>query len=283
MTQTVKLSNGVQMPVIGYGTWRTPNENVPDLVYAAIKAGYRHIDTAAKYANESGVGEGISRAIADGIVTREELFVTTKVWNSDRGYGRTKAAFERSMNELKLDQLDLYLIHWPATAHQYDCWKELNSETWCAMEDLYQEGRVRAIGVCNCKNHHLKPIMEGANIKPMVNQIEIHPGLAQVQSVRYGQENGIVMQAWSPLGTGRMVKNEQLIAMAARYGKTSAQLCLRWLLQRGIVPLPKSWNPERMAQNLDVFGFDLTDEDMAEIEAMAYFGGSGEDPDKIMF
>lgn len=281
--QNVKLANGVEMPVIGYGTWRTPDETVGDLVYEAIRAGYRHIDTAAKYGNESGVGKGIARAIKDGLVTREELFVTTKVWNFDRGYGRTKAAFERSMKELGLTYLDLYLIHWPAAAHQYECWKELNGETWRAMEDLYRQGRVRAIGVSNFRNHHLQPLMQSASVKPMVNQIEIHPGLTQQESVRFGQENGVQMQAWSPLGTGRMVVNEQLIAMAAKYGKTSAQLCLRWLLQQGIVPLPKSWNPERMAQNLDVFSFELMKEDMEAITSMSYFGGSGEDPDQILF
>ncbi len=281
--QNVKLTNGVMMPAVGYGTWRTPNDQVPGLVLEAIKAGYRHIDTAAKYANESGVGQGIAQAIEQGLVARDELFVTTKVWNFDRGYGRTRAAFERSMQELGLDVLDLYLIHWPAAVHQYDCWEALNAETWRAMEELYLEGRVRAIGVCNFKPHHLQPLLDHARIRPMVNQIEIHPGLAQIPSVLQCQENGVLVQAWSPLGTGRMVQNETLIALAARYGKTSAQLCLRWLIQRGVVPLPKSWNPERMRQNLDVFDFTITPQDMAAIEAMAYFGGSGEDPDQVPF
>ena len=279
----VILSNGVTMPALGYGTWRTPCERVPVLIVSAVLAGYRHIDTAAKYANEAGVGEGIHRCTGMGLVRREELFVTTKVWNLDRGYDRTRAAFDRSMAELGLEYLDLYLIHWPAAAHQFDNWRELNRDTWRALEAIYREGRIRAIGVCNFKKHHLEPLLDEADIIPMVNQIEIHPGFAQQESVAFCQKNGITVQAWSPLGTGRMVVHPELIALGEKYGRTSAQICLRWLTQKGIVPLPKSWNEERMAQNLDVFGFELSQEDMMRIDAMPYFGGSDEDPDRVPF
>lgn len=279
----VKLRNGVLMPSVGYGTWRTPNETVDGLVETAIRAGYRHLDTAAKYANESGVGAGIRACVEQGVVRREELFVTTKVWNADRGYGRTIKAFETSMQQLGLETLDLYLIHWPAASQQYDCWKALNAETWRALEDLYKAGRVRAIGICNFKPHHLLPLLDTCEIAPMVNQIEIHPGMTRTDEIAFCQEKGIMVQAWSPLGTGRMVENPQIQAISARYGRTPAQLCLRWLVQKGVVPLPKSWNAQRMADNLKLWDFEISAEDCAAIDAMPYFGGSGEDPDQVMF
>ena len=281
--EAIKLSNGVQMPRIGYGTWRIPDEEVTQLVLTAAQVGYRHFDTAARYNNERGVGRAIQEIMDRGIASRDELFVTTKVWNDSRGYDKAMAAFDRSMQALGLDVLDLCLIHWPAAPHQFENWKELNNGTWKALETVYREGRVRSIGVSNFKIHHLQPLLENAQIQPMVNQIEIHPGLPQLECIEFCQSRGIVVEAWSPLGTGRMVVNEELAQIAQRYQCTTAQLCLRYLTQKNIVPLPKSFNEGRMKQNLVLPAFDLSAQDMALIDAMPYFGGSGEDPDKISF
>lgn len=181
---------------------------------------------------------------------------------------------------MQLDYLDLYLIHWPASAQQFDNWEEINCETWRAMTELYKEGKIKAIGVSNFRPHHLKALME-TEVKPMVDQVEFHPGFMQADIVDYCRANGILVEAWSPLGMGRMLKNEQLGKIAAKYGKSTAQLCIRWCLQNGVVPLPKSITPSRIEQNKDVFDFCISDEDMAEINSMEYCGGSGLDPDVV--
>lgn len=281
--ECMTLHNGVTMPRIGYGTWRIPNDNVAQLVMTAARVGYRHFDTAARYGNESGVGNAIRQIIDEGIASRDELFVTTKIWNDSRGYDKAMAAFDRSMDTLGLDVLDMCLIHWPAAPHQFDNWKELNAGTWKALETLYREGRVRAIGVSNFKVHHLQPLLEGVEIVPMVNQIEIHPGFPRLEEIEFCREHNMVVQAWSPLGNGKMLGNAQLAEMAARYQCTVAQLCLRYLTQKDIVPLPKSFNENRMRENAVIPDFRLSEEDMAWIDAMPYFDGSGEDPDKISF
>lgn len=243
-------------------------------VREAVRMGYRHIDTAAIYENEAGVGKGVCSCG----VAREELFVTSKVWNTHRGYERTMAAFEGTMRTLGLETLDLYLIHWPAAASQYPDWEAVNLDTWRAMTQLYREGRVRAIGVSNFKPHHLRALME-TEVAPMVNQIEFHPGQRQEETVTFCREHGVLVEAWSPLGRGRMLADERLMAIAARYGKSVAQLCVRWCLQSGVLPLPKSATPARIQQNAQVFDFTICEEDMAQIDAMPYFGGSGLDPD----
>lgn len=273
------LPGGAWLPAIGYGTWQTPDgDTAKNAVEAAIRAGYRLIDGAAAYDNEVSVGAGIK---ASG-VKREELFLTSKLWNTERGYDKTMAAFEKTLADLGTDYLDLYLIHWPAAAHQYKDWEKLNAETWRAMCDLYKAGRVRAIGVSNFKPRHLDALMK-TEIPPMIDQIEFHPGFRQEETVAFCFEHQIAVEAWSPLGTGRMLKNPELKRIAAKYGKSTAQLCIRWCIQNQVIPLPKSVTPSRIRENLDVFDFEISKADMRQINAMPYIGGSGLDPDKIDF
>ena len=274
------LYNGVQIPAIGYGTWRTrPAEVCEKAVQDAIACGYTHIDGAAVYKNEDSVGN----AIKNSHMKREDLFVTSKVWNDMRGYEKTKEAFYTSLEKLGLDYLDLYLIHWPNPLAFRDKMEEMNAETWRAMEDLYMEGKIRAIGVSNFKIHHLESLMKHARIKPMVNQIETTIGFMQEDVLQYCKENNIVVEGWSPLGSGRLFTNDALIDIANKYNKSIAQITLRYLLQKGVLPLPKSTNPERMKQNLEVFDFEISDEDMKWIDALDIEISSGNDPDKVEF
>lgn len=280
MNKDFELTNGVRIPSVGFGTWQTPDgATAIEAVQCAIRTGYCHIDTAAVYGNEQSVGEGIARSG----IAREEIFVTSKVWNTERGYDTTLRAFHRTLADLRLDYLDLYLIHWPATEHQFADWRQINADTWRAMETLYNEGKIRVIGVSNFLPHHLEALLDRATVKPMVNQIEFHPGFMQRECTDFCRANGILVEAWSPLGTGRMLANETLKGIAARYGKSVAQLCIRWALQHGVLPLPKSVTPERIRENLDVFGFALSDADMQTVDRMEYCGGSGLDPDEIDF
>ena len=278
MNHEFELNTGVMMPAIGCGTYKLPDdETTVNAVKYAIKAGYRHIDGAAVYANEKAVGRGLRESG----VARDELFVTSKVWNTDRGYDYTMRAFDRSLADLGLDYLDLYLIHWPASSSRFPDWKDINLQTWHALERLYADGRVRAIGVSNFMPHHLQPLLDEAEIVPVVNQIEYHPGFMQPECVDFCTERGIRIEAWSPLGRGRVFDNPLLNEIAARYGKTVPQICLRWELQHGIIVLPKSATPERITANLDVWDFTLSDDDMAAIDFMSPCGASGLDPDKI--
>ena len=273
------LNNGVKIPCVGFGTWQTPDgETAVAAVREALGTGYRHIDTAAAYGNEVSIGEGIR---ASGLA-RNEVFVTSKLWNAERGYDKTMAAFEKTVSDLGLDYLDLYLIHWPAAANQFENWQDINLSTWKAMTELYKAGRIRAIGVSNFLPHHLQALME-SEVQPMVNQIEFHPGQMQKETLQYCKEHGILVEAWSPLGTGRMLNNETLKTIAGKYKKSVAQLCIRWCLQNGVLPLPKSVTPSRIKENAAVFDFEITAEDMSAINSMAYCGGSGLHPDKIDF
>ncbi|MCD8043934.1 MAG: aldo/keto reductase [Tannerellaceae bacterium] len=271
------LSNGIVIPGIGFGTWQIPEgAEVRESVKQAIEYGYRHIDTAAIYGNEKGVGEGIAQSD----VPREELFVTTKVWNTDRGYDKTLRAFDASLEKLGLNYVDLYLIHWPARGEEG---KEINLQTWEAMQTIYREGRAKAIGVSNFLKHHLQHLIDNSEIVPMVDQIEYHPGYRQEETVRFCRENNILVEAWSPLGSGKMLQNETLKEIASHYNKSVAQLCIRWCLQNETLPLPKSVNRERIRQNLDVFDFVIADNDMQQINELSYIGGSGLHPDKVTF
>lgn len=280
LQDTYTLANDVQIPCIGFGTWQIPDgETAINSVKAALKAGYRHIDTAACYGNEASVGQ----AIKESGVPREEIFVTSKVWNTERGYEKTLAAFETTMAKLDLDYVDLYLIHWPAAANQFENWKEINAQTWRALEELYIEGKVKAIGVSNFLPHHLEALLEGVKVVPMVNQIEYHPGFMQAESVAFCKAHNILVEAWSPLGTGNVLNNETLIMMAQKYSKTVAQICIRWVLQHGLLPLPKSITESRIIENTEVFDFEIKDEDMAIIDAIPFCGGLGINPDAINF
>lgn len=268
------LSNGVEIPAVGYGTYLT-SEKDDGTVAAALAAGYRHFDTASFYDTEQALGDALKAAG----VPREELFLTSKLWKDEMGYENALAAFERSLQKLGTDYLDLYLIHWPRTDDLTAEWRQLDRDTWHALEELYRAGRVRAIGVSNFLPHHLRNLMETAEIAPMVNQIEFHPGYPQTWNVEFCKAHGILPEAWSPLGRTRVLQDERLAGIAAKYGKTVAQLCVRFALQCGVVPLPKSSSPARMQANLDVFDFVISDEDMDRILTLPQFGWSGLHPD----
>ncbi|WIW70530.1 aldo/keto reductase [Anaerosinus gibii] len=280
LAKCFKLSNGYEIPQVGFGTWQTPNgETATQAVKAALQCGYRHIDTAAIYGNEKSVGEGIRKSG----VCREDLFVTSKVWNTERGYEKTLAAFDKTLADLGLEYLNLYLIHWPANEKQFENWQEINKDTWRAMETLYLEGKIKSIGVSNFLVHHLEPLLAAAKIEPMINQIEFHPGQMQLDTVEFCKRNQILVEAWSPLGTGRMLNNSTLMAIAEKYQKSVAQLCIRWCLQNEVLPLPKSVTPSRIKENTEVFDFVLSAEDMEIINDMKYCGGSGLNPDEVEF
>ncbi len=276
LTDRFTLSNGIKIPCIGYGTWLTRDDCAAEAVRLAVEAGYRHIDTAAIYKNERGVGEGIKTCGID----RGELFVTSKVWNTERGYDNTIRAFNKTLFDLGLDYLDLYLIHWPATKNQCDDWVEVNKSTWQALTDLYKDGKIRAIGVSNFLPHHLQPLMQ-QEVKPMVNQIEFHPGYKQFEAAEFCQQNGILVEAWSPLGRGVFFDNPTLKAIAERYSKSVAQLSLKWCLQHKILPLPKSVTPSRIKENADIFDFEISSNDMSVIDGLGYLGNSGLHPDTM--
>lgn len=279
LTDSYTLRNGVEIPCVGFGTYLNKDGAVcVASVKAALAAGYRHIDTAAYYNNEKSIGQ----AIREAGVPREDLFVTSKVWNADRGYETTLTAFARTLENLQMNYLDLYLIHWPAVQKQFANWEELNLGTWKAMTELYQAGKIRAIGVSNFMPHHLKALME-TEVKPMVNQIELHPGQNQDETVAYCQANGIVVEAWSPLGRGKLQDHPLLNRLAETHQKSLAQICLRWCLQKNTLPLPKSVTPSRIVENTNLFDFALNDEEMEAISRMAPCGSSGHHPDDIAF
>lgn len=277
--KTFTLSNEVKMPAIGFGTFKLKEgEECYDAVRHALSANYRHIDTAAVYENEKSVGQ----AIIDSGVPRNEIFVTTKVWNSERGFDKTIQAFEDSLKRLQLDYLDLYLVHWPANAQQFENSKELNAETWKAMEKLYKSGRVKSIGVSNFLKHHLEDLLETAEIVPMVNQIEFHPGYLQEDTVGFCKEKGILVEAWSPLGQGQVLEDPTLLALANKYNTSTSEICLQFALQQGICVLPKSATPARIAKNIQV-NIELEKADLQEIIAMNQVGFTGLNPDTVPF
>ena len=280
LNDTYTLSNGVNIPCVGFGTWQTPNgETAINSVLEAMKCGYRHIDTAACYGNEESVGKAIKLSR----INREELFVTSKLWNTDQGYESTLKAFDKTIKDLGLDYLDLYLIHWPVVKEHKEDWKEAICETWKAFEKLYSDGKIRAIGVSNFKPHHLKVIFENCNIKPMVNQIELHPSHNQDETVKFCRNNNILVEAWGPLSTGRIFKVKEMQDIANKYNKSIAQITLRWHIQNEILPLPKSVTPSRIKENSMIFDFELLKEDMDLIQNLKGCEGSGVNPDNINF
>ena len=276
LTDTYQLSNGVEIPVVGFGTWQSPDGEIArDAVRCAIEAGYRHVDTAAAYGNEKSVGEGIRLSG----VKREDIFLTTKHWITDRGYEKTIATCEESLKRLGTDYIDLYLIHWPCVEKISPDWAAVNLSTWRGFEKLYRDGKIRAIGVSNFLEGQLAPLLEAAEVKPMVNQIEFHPGYTQPETVKYSRENGMLVEAWSPLGCGMVLGDPTVNAIAAAHGKTAAHVCIRYAMQKGVLPLPKSVTPSRIVDNTKVFDFALSDEDMATLDAMPRTGYSGFYPD----
>lgn len=273
------LSNGVEIPRVGYGTYQIhAGEETITSICKAFEAGYRHIDTAAVYGNELSIGKAVKQCD----IPREELFIASKLWNTNRGYENTLSAFDKTLKRLKLDYLDLYLIHWPAASGSYDNWREINCDTWRAFERIYKNGQAKAIGVCNFTVKYLNELIETTDIAPIVNQIEYHPGQMQIETVDYCRSNNIDVEAWSPLGTGKMLDNAMLKAIAQKYDKSVAQICVRWCLQNGVIPLVKSVNELRMSQNIKVFNFEISSGDMQTINNMPYFGGSGLDPDNFI-
>ncbi|MBP3855180.1 MAG: aldo/keto reductase [Ruminiclostridium sp.] len=274
------LTNGVKIPIIGFGTWQTPNDDTGvNAVLSALEAGYRHIDTAQGYGNESSVGKAVS---ISGI-PRDEIFITSKLANSMHGYDNTMSSFEQTLRDLGTDHLDLFLIHWPNPIKYRDTWQKTNAETWKAFEELYEAGKIRAIGISNFRQHHIDELMKTAKIPPMVNQIRLCPGDTQDELVGYCKERNILLEAYSPLGTGKIFAVPEMKSIADRYGKSIAQICIRWSLQNGFLPLPKSVTPERIRENLDVFGFELADEDMKTIAGLTGCAGLERDPDKTEF
>ena len=279
-----KLSNGVGVPCIGFGTWQTPEGDVAvSSVENAIKAGYRHIDTAQVYGNEEGVGKGIRIGIIDEGLTREDIFVTTKIWNDKHSYDLCKSSFDESLKRLGLDYVDMILIHWPNPAAFRDHWEEANAETWRAMEELYESGKVRSIGISNFRQHHIEALLKTAKIKPMVNQIRLCPGATQDELVAYCKGQGMILEAYSPLGTGQIFDVPEMKKLAEKYGKSIAQICVRFSLQMGFLPLPKSVHADRIKENLDVFDFELEDSDVKLIADLKGCVGYESDPDTRPF
>lgn len=280
MNEFQELHNGMKLPNMGFGVWQIPKGVTAHCVKLALKAGYRYIDTAAAYHNEKEVGEGIRQAMEEYGIKREEIFVSTKLWNDHRGYDKAVEAIETSLNNLGLDYIDLYMLHWPAVAKWHDNWRDINADTYRAVEDYYKQGKIKAIGVANYLAHHLEALIEDTNIKPMVNQIEYHPGFGQIESAKYCQEHGIIVEAWSPLGCGEVLQNKTLKQLADKYNKSTAQICIRWLLQKNILPIIKSTHEERMIQNMQVFDFEISSQDMQIIDAISYCGGMRFNPDE---
>ncbi len=267
------------MPRIGIGTWQIKDrEIIRNLIKNAYEIGYSLIDTAAAYSNERAIG----RAVAELGVPRDELLLSDKVWNTYRGYEKVREACKNSLKKLKTDYLDLYLIHWPASPRLYPDWVSINAETWRGMESLYQEGVVQAIGVCNFKVHHLEELEKSAEIMPMVNQVECHPGMSQEKLADYCREKRIKIEASSPLGNGQILENEIIRNIAREKGRSTAQICLRWGIQRGMSVIPKTTNPERLLENYRVFDFELSDGEMSLINGIPYCGGIGIDSDEVI-
>ncbi len=270
----ILLNDGIKLPIIGFGTYKAKEQDGIDAVAIAIKNGYTLIDTAAIYGNEEAVGKGIK---ASG-VPRENLFITTKLWREFLNYEETKVELEKSLERLDVDYIDLYLIHWPANAKNYDNWQQANADSWRAMEELQAEGKIKSIGVSNFFQEHLEALLKTAKVTPSVNQIEFHPGYWQQELTEYCKEQNIVIEAWSPLGKAVVFDNEVLTSIATKHNKSVAQVCLRWVIQHNVIAIPKSTTPKRIIENLEIFDFELTEEEMSSIDALPKMGFSGEMP-----
>lgn len=275
VNDTFTLANGLQIPCMGFGTYNPGGGDDCKMILAAMEAGYRYFDTASLYETERALGA----AVKESGMARGELFIASKVWIDEMGYEETKQAFDRTLNRLQMDYLDLYLIHWPRRMEGDTDWKERDLDTWRAMEELYEAGKIKGLGLSNFLPHHLDNILENCKVMPLVDQLEIHPGYSQEAAVAYCKSKGVVAQAWSPLGRSALMENPFLLQMAAKYGKCTAQLCLRFLMQKDIVPIVKTSNPERMKQNMEIFDFEIAREDMSILECMPQNTWLGEHPD----
>ena len=269
------LNDGHKIPIIGFGTYKSKKQEGIESVAAALANGYRLIDTAAKYKNEKSVGQGIKQSG----VSREEIVVTTKLWRENLGYEQAKTAFKASLNKLGLDYIDLYLIHWPANARNYANWQKTNADTWRALEELQAEGKIKSIGVSNFWQAHLEALFQTANVIPAINQIEFHPGYWQRELTEFCKKQGIVVESWSPLARGKVFGNDLLESIANKHNKSVAQICLRWVIQHKVIVIPKSTTPKRIEENINVFDFELSEEEMRQINALPEMGFSGELPD----
>jgi diketogulonate reductase-like aldo/keto reductase len=263
-----KMNNGIEIPCVGFGTWKSKSgKEAEDAVEAALKAGYKHIDTAKAYENEASIGKGIKKSG----VSRKEIFVTSKLPNNAHGYTKTIQAFTETLHDLDLEYLDLYLIHWPNPVSLRNFWQKTNEETWKAMEEFVEQGKIKSIGISNFRSHHIDALMQSAKIKPVINQIRLCPGCRQEETVDYCSKLGILMEAYSPLGSDgaeSVLNNASVLSVAKKSGKTTAQVCVRWCLQNGYLPLPKSVKPVRIAENADIFDFEISPADMAVLNAM---------------
>ena len=280
LTDSFTLRDGYTIPCVGFGTWQSPDGDVAkQAVKDALEIGYRHVDTASAYYNEKSVGLGIKESG----LKREEIFLTTKLWNLDRGYETTLQACRQSLERLDVEYLDLYLIHWPANDRVYENPVQVNKDTWRAFEKLHKDGFVRSIGLSNFLKPHIEQILDDAEILPAVDQIEFHPGYPQFDAVDFCRQNGIQVEAWSPLGCGKVLTDERLQKLADKYGKTTAQICLRWALQHDVIPLPKSVHRERIESNANIFDFEISPEDVKMIDESPTFGYSTYSPYTLDF
>lgn len=273
---TYTLNNGVQIPCVAYGTYKAKDENGSAIISAAIEEGYRYFDTASYYDTEKYIAEAIQKSG----LPREDFFIATKLWKDQMGYEEALQAFEHSLECLQTDYIDLYLIHWPKPSVDYQDWKQLDLDTWRALEKLYKEGKVRAIGVSNFLPHHLENLLQNCEIRPMVDQIEYHAGYTQEVTVQYCKKNDILVQAWSPISRGRIFHDVTLMELAEKYQVPIGKLCLRFCVQNGIIPLPKAASRERMRENQNLFDFEISEEDMYRIRTIPQVGWSGEHPDR---
>ncbi|WP_026839705.1 aldo/keto reductase [Gillisia sp. JM1] len=268
------LNDGNIIPIVGFGTYKSQNQEGIESVISAISNGYSLIDTAAIYGNEEAVGKGIK---ASGVL-RKDIFITTKLWRESLGYKSTKIEFEKSLKRLNLDYIDLYLIHWPANAKNYDNWQKTNADTWRAMEELQAEGKIKSIGVSNFFQEHLEALFQTANVIPSINQIEFHPGYWQQELVEFCKRQNIVVESWSPLARGKVFGNEVLKAIANKHKRSVPQVCLRWIIQHDVIIIPKSTSPRRIQENMNLFDFELTTAEMELINRLQEMGFSGELP-----
>ena len=272
--KVIVLNDGNSIPVVGLGTYKSVNDDGIQSIKSALAKGYRLIDTAAKYNNEEEVGKGITESGID----RKEIIVTTKLWRENLGYEETKKAFELSFKKLGLTYIDLYLIHWPANARNYTNWQKANADSWRAMEELQAEGRIKSIGVSNFWQEHLEALFQTAKVIPAVNQIEFHPGYWQPELTAFCKKNDIVVESWSPLARGKIFGNDILNAIAEKHNKSVSQICLRWVIQHDVVVIPKSTILQRIEENIAIFDFELSEEEMKQINELPEMGFSGELP-----